>query len=181
VVEPLNRSVRTLRDGETEAETRLSSNTSTTFGKATLPIKRIYITTIIVFALIWTASGCAGQFAAQNGVTASDDSEIGRAFKTRTSNVQVEGEGIVQRILEDDLAGSRHQRFIVRLASGQTLLIAHNIDIARRVAGLEEGDSIRFYGEYVWNSHGGMVHWTHHDTEGRHVAGWLKHKGQTYQ
>jgi Protein of unknown function (DUF3465) len=144
-----------------------------------LLIKRIYITTI--FALIWTASGCAVQSLEHNGGTASDDTEIGRAFKTRTSDVQVEGEGIVTRILEDDLAGSRHQRFIVRLASGQTVLIVHNIDLAPRIASLQEGDSIDFYGEYVWNAEGGKVHWTHHDPGGRHVAGWLKHKGQTYQ
>lgn len=146
-----------------------------------MPIKRIYITKIILFVLIWTAAGCAGQFAVDKGVAASDDSEIGRAFKTRKNNVQVEGEGIVTRVLADDLAGSRHQRFIVRLASGQTVLIAHNIDLAPRVASLQEGDSIGFYGEYVWNAQGGMVHWTHHDPEGRHVAGWLKHKGRTYQ
>jgi hypothetical protein len=126
--------------------------------------------------------GCesAVQPSINNGL-AADDSSIGRAFKNRTSNVQVEGEGIVTRILADDLDGSRHQRFVVRLASGQTVLIAHNIDIAPRVAGLQEGDSLRFYGEYVWSAQGGKVHWTHKDPNGRHVAGWIKHNGRTYQ
>jgi hypothetical protein len=131
--------------------------------------------------LILAGCGSTVQPSGHNGVAAGDDSAIGRAFKNRTSNVQVEGEGIVTRILADDLAGRRHQRFVVRLASGQTVLIAHNIDIAARVAGLQEGDSVRFYGEYVWNAQGGMVHWTHHDPDGRHVAGWLKHNGQTHQ
>ena len=144
-------------------------------------IRRIYITTSILFVLIWTTSGCAFQSLDHNTGTTSDDSEIGRAFKTRTSDVQVKGEGIVTRILEDDRDGSRHQRFIVRLVSGQTVLIVHNIDLAPRVATLQEGDSIGFYGEYVWSAQGGKIHWTHHDPEGRHVAGWLKHKGQTYQ
>jgi len=143
-------------------------------------MKRIHISAVVVFALIWTACGGAGQTSGQNGGAAGDDSPIGRAFKNRTSNVQVEGEGVVTRILADDLSGSRHQRFIVRLESGQTVLIAHNIDIAPRV-GLQQGDSVRFYGEYVWNEKGGMVHWTHHDPAGRHVAGWLKHNGRTYQ
>jgi hypothetical protein len=150
--------------------------------EATLNIKRIYIATIIVFALVWTVSGCGVQPSAFNDAAAAgDNSDIGRAFKSRTSNVQVEGAGIVDRILADDLAGSRHQRFIVRLPSGQTVLIVHNIDIAPRVDGLQTGDSVRFYGQYVWNAQGGMVHWTHHDPAGKHVAGWLKHKGQTYQ
>ncbi|QOY51204.1 DUF3465 domain-containing protein [Candidatus Sulfurimonas baltica] len=38
--------------------------------------------------------------------------------------------GDVIRVLSDDNTGSRHQRFIIRLSSGQTLLIAHNIDLA---------------------------------------------------
>ena len=144
-------------------------------------MKRIHIAAIVVCALIWTACGNAVQTSGQNGGAAGDDSPIGRAFKNRTSNVQVEGEGVVTRILADDLSGSRHQRFIVRLKSDQTILIAHNIDIAPRVAGLQKGASVRFYGEYVSNEKGGMVHWTHHDPEGRHAAGWLKHSGRTYQ
>jgi hypothetical protein len=141
-------------------------------------IKRLLITTSVVLALVWTASACALQ---SSGHKDGDDSEIARAFKTKKSNVQVEGEGVVVRILKDDLDGGRHQRFIVRLLSGQTVLIAHNIDLAPRVDGLQEGDTIGFYGEYVWNSQGGTVHWTHHDPQGRHVAGWLKYKGRTYQ
>src|SRR3954468_22665112 len=144
-------------------------------------MKRNYIVALVIYALLCAGCGSAVQLSGQNGGAAGDDSQIGRAFKNRTSNVQVEGEGAVTRILADDLDGSRHQRFIVRLASGQTVLLAHNIDIAPRVAGLQEGDRLRFYGEYVWNEKGGTVHWTHHDPEGRHMAGWLKHKGRTYQ
>ena len=135
----------------------------------------------IIFALMWMASGCAGSSAGVSGNPARADSDIERAFKTRASNVEVQGEGTVERILEDDLSGSRHQRFIVRLTSGQTVLIAHNIDVAPRIATLHAGDSIGFYGEYVWNAQGGTVHWTHHDPQGRHLSGWLKHNGQTYQ
>ena len=144
-------------------------------------MKQIHIAVVVVCALIWAGCCSTVQSSAQNGGAASDDRQIGRAFKNRTSNVQVEGAGVVTRILADDLAGNRHQRFVVRLASGQTVLIAHNIDIASRVAGLQESDSVRFYGEYVWNEKGGLIHWTHHDPEGRHVAGWLKHNGRTYQ
>jgi Protein of unknown function (DUF3465) len=143
-------------------------------------MKRIHITAVFVCALVWTACGRGIETSVQNGA-AGDDSPIGRAFKNRKSNVQVEGQGVVTRILADDLSGSRHQRFIVRLKSGQTVLIAHNIDIAPRVAGLHEADSVSFYGEYVWNEKGGMVHWTHHDPEGKHGAGWVKHNGRTYQ
>jgi Protein of unknown function (DUF3465) len=110
-----------------------------------------------------------------------DDSAIARAFASRASDIQVEGEGTVIRVLPDDLNGLRHQRFIVQLASGQTLLMTHNIDIAPRIDELKAGDSVRFNGEYVWNEKGGVIHWTHHDPQRRHVAGWVKHNGKTFQ
>ncbi len=91
------------------------------------------------------------------------------------------GSGRVSRILSDDKIGSRHQRFILTLASGQTILIAHNIDIAPRVPSLRNGDTIYFNGVYERNLKGGVVHWTHHDPSGRHAAGWLKKNSRTYQ
>jgi cold shock CspA family protein len=103
------------------------------------------------------------------------------AFQSRASNIQVEGSGMVSKLLPDDTDGSRHQRFIVRLNSAQTLLISHNTDLASRIDDIKEGDVINFYGEYEWNEKGGVVHWTHHDPNGDHVAGWLKHNGKMYQ
>ncbi|MBB5349360.1 DUF3465 domain-containing protein [Desulfoprunum benzoelyticum] len=109
------------------------------------------------------------------------DALLARALAERLSNLQVEGRGVVEKILPDDRDGSRHQRFIMRLASGQTLLVAHNIDLAPRLEGLKRGDEVDFAGEYEWNSQGGVLHWTHHDPEGQHPAGWLRHKGRTYR
>jgi hypothetical protein len=109
------------------------------------------------------------------------------AFTNHKSNIQVKGQGIVVKILADDFEGNRHQRFIIKLSSGQTLLIAHNIDLAPRVNALRIGDSIQFYGEYEWNPQGGVIHWTHSVAEaephrhGNHVAGWIEHQGKRYQ
>ena len=116
-----------------------------------------------------------------NAAPIQDDHQIAQAFANRQSNLQVRGEGIVRRVLSDDTQGRRHQRFILELASGQTLLVAHNIDIAPRIEGLRQGDTVAFYGEYEWNDRGGVIHWTHHDPDGRHADGWLKHDGVTYQ
>jgi Protein of unknown function (DUF3465) len=114
--------------------------------------------------------------------TAGDSNQaLVAAFENRRSNVQVQGSGQVTKVLSDDNDGSRHQRFIVRVDSGQTVLIAHNIDLANRVASLSNGDRIEFYGEYEWNAKGGVIHWTHRDPQHRHVDGWIKHNGHTYQ
>ncbi len=110
-----------------------------------------------------------------------DDQQIADAFANRQSNLQVAGQGKVLRILPDDDKGRRHQKFILVLASGQTLLVAHNIDIAPRIEDLREGDTVSFYGEYEWNAKGGVIHWTHHDPRGRHAHGWLQHNGKRYE
>jgi len=111
----------------------------------------------------------------------ASDQIIADAFATRAHSAQVEGKGTVVRVLEDDKDGSRHQRFIVRLDSGQTLLIAHNIDLAPRVRGLRVRDTVAFFGEYEWSEEGGTIHWTHHDPENDHVDGWLQHRGRVYR
>jgi hypothetical protein len=114
-------------------------------------------------------------------VATSGDAVFAKAFTDHADGLEVQGQGTVQKLLSDDVSGERHQRFIVRLASGQTLLIAHNIDVAHRVPGLQVGDTVAFKGEYVWNAQGGLVHWTHRDPSGSHAAGWIEFQGKTYQ
>jgi hypothetical protein len=116
-----------------------------------------------------------------NSEISTSDIAIEKAFKNSQSGIQVGGSGKVIKILPDDTHGSQHQRFIIELKSGQTLLISHNIDIAPRISTLNVGDHINFYGEYEWNSKGGVVHWTHHDPSGVHEGGWLNHAGKIYE
>lgn len=113
--------------------------------------------------------------------TYADKASIENAYTNQQSNVQLQAYGKVEKVLADDSQGSRHQRFIVRINAKLTILIAHNIDLARRIPDLKPGDLVEFYGEYEWNKKGGVVHWTHRDPSGRHLAGWLKHNGITYQ
>jgi len=111
----------------------------------------------------------------------SANASLTQAFENKQSDFQVGGEGKVIKLLPDDNEGSRHQRFILRLASGQTLLVAHNIDLAPAIPSLRVGDTVEFFGEYEWNPKGGVIHWTHHDPANNHVSGWLRHQGRTYQ
>jgi hypothetical protein len=102
-------------------------------------------------------------------------------FARKARDEMVDGEGRVIKLLADDNKGSRHQRFLLEIVGGQTLLFAHNIDLALRIDDLQVGDRVQFRGEYVYNQKGGVVHWTHLDPQNRHEAGWIKHRGITYQ
>ncbi|EGQ8673321.1 DUF3465 domain-containing protein [Vibrio cholerae] len=111
----------------------------------------------------------------------ANDAALQQAYQSQQSDLQVQGFGQVAKVLPDDNDGSRHQKFILKLNSGQTLLVAHNIDLAPRIPNLKVGDSVEFYGEYEWNKKGGVLHWTHKDPQNRHAHGWLKHNGQVYE
>ena len=102
-------------------------------------------------------------------------------FNQKKSDVQVQITGKVIRLLADDNEGSRHQRFILELGDGHTVLVAHNIDLAPRINALRVGDDVTVYGEYEWNNKGGVMHWTHHDPQNRHPHGWIRHNGELYQ
>jgi hypothetical protein len=118
----------------------------------------------------------------QASATSADPTDtLGVAFAQRQSGIQVSGEGVVTKLLADDNEGGRHQRFILALPSGQTLLVAHNIDLAPRLQSLKAGDVVAFDGVYEWNAKGGVIHWTHRDPAGQHRAGWLRHAGRLYQ
>lgn len=106
------------------------------------------------------------------------------AFQEQQSDRQVWGCGTIIKALPDDNTGSRHQKILITLTNThpeQTLLLVHNIDIAPRVANISKGTPIRFYGEYVYNDKGGLVHWTHHDPAARHQHGWIESGGLRYE
>jgi hypothetical protein len=111
----------------------------------------------------------------------SGQQQLINAFANEQSNLQVQVTAPVSRILPDDDQGSRHQRFILKLANGQTVLVAHNIDLAPRLSGIAVGDSVTVAGEYEWNTQGGVIHWTHHDPSGSRLGGWIEFRGNRYQ
>ncbi len=116
------------------------------------------------------------------GSAKSGEQQVSNAYRNRQSDVIVENvSGVVTVMLPDDNEGSRHQRFIIRLASGQTVLVVHNIDLAARINSLRVGDRVSVKGEYEWNDRGGLIHWTHKDPRNVHPAGWIDHNGVRYE
>jgi len=86
--------------------------------------------------------------------TIQSEQTVADAYKNQLSGIQVSGSGEVSHILSDDNKGSRHQRFILRLSSGHTVLVAHNIDLAPKIRDLKKGDRVQYFGQYEWNSKG---------------------------
>ena len=144
-------------------------------------MKKLLIAAVIAIGIYGYIQNSPDVISTFSEESTQSDHSVADAYRNQISDIQVSGSGNVSRILSDDNKGSRHQRFILRLSSGQTLLVAHNIDLAPRINSLENGDLVQFFGEYEWNSKGGVIHWTHHDPGAQHIGGWLKHNGRKYE
>ena len=98
----------------------------------------------------------------------------------RDDGTWIEVRGFVKRLLSNDNDGSRHQRFILNIGAGRTLLIAHNIDLAEPVP-VGIGDRVQVCGMYEWNDLGGLMHWTHHDPVGIEDGGYVRYRRNVYR
>ncbi|MEX0621457.1 MAG: DUF3465 domain-containing protein [Candidatus Woykebacteria bacterium] len=87
---------------------------------------------------------------------------VEEAFKNKLSGVTLVANGKVFKILGDDHKGTHHQRFVIKVPSGRTLLVSHNLERAYRPE-IKIGDEVEVKGTYVWNKYGGLLHNTHHD------------------
>lgn len=122
-----------------------------------------------------------GSPAAPAAEPAAGNAAVQRAFEQHSDGAEVTATGIVDRVLSDQSGPSGpHERFIVRLSSGMTLLIEHNLSIAPRVP-VAVGMAVTVHGEYVWNAEGGLLHFTHHDPDRSHEGGYVLYGGKRYE
>ena len=142
---------------------------------AALKAKQSPVLLLVIAMVVLALRSCGPEAETGTGAEA-----LGQAFRDHVSDVMLEVDAVVDRELADDNDGRRHQRFIIRLETGRTVLVAHNIDLAPRVP-LRAGDAVIVRGEYEWNERGGVLHWTHHDPDGRHDPGWIEHEDRRYQ
>ncbi|MBS1993313.1 MAG: DUF3465 domain-containing protein [Cyanobacteria bacterium SZAS LIN-2] len=108
------------------------------------------------------------------------EAEVIAAQNNQARRVEVTLTAPVRKLLPDDTKGLQHQRFLLQLSNGSTVLVAHDIDMAPRVP-INAGDTVTVHGEYIWNQKGGVIHWTHHSDNGRHEGGYIDFQGQRYQ
>jgi hypothetical protein len=128
-------------------------------------------------------AGSPAQVAAIEPLDAESDggaASIEAAMAARAEAQPVQVRGIVKRVLPDERETPRRQRFMIELAGGRMLQIAHDLELGTRVP-VELGDEVELAGEYQWNNRGGLVHWTHRDPSGQRAGGWIRCKGSDYR
>jgi len=110
-----------------------------------------------------------------------DDGAIVQDYQNHVSHVEVTADATVVQVLPDRIGSSgTHEQFSIKLTSGDlTLLVEHNLSVGRR-APVMVGDHVIVHGEYIWNAQGGLIHFTHHDPEGRHEGGFIQDNGTVY-
>jgi hypothetical protein len=143
--------------------------------KRSTKMKSLSWIALIVAALLWRQFGPGLPHE-----TVLGDVGIAELYAQKQSSTMVEFEARVDRMLPDDVKGTPHQRFILELDNGHTVLVAHNLDLAERVP-LQEWDLVNVRGEYEYNPQGGIVHWTHRDPGAGIKHGWIEHKGLRYE
>ena len=126
---------------------------------------------LIVLGLLAYQYYFPNQPSTDNNITAGDNA-VQQAYADHRSGQWLETSGRVSRVLSDDNEGARHQKFIIELDGGHTVMVAHNIDLAERIP-VRRGAALAVRGKYEWNDRGGVIHWTHHDPDGRIQGGWI--------
>lgn len=132
--------------------------------------------------------GYQSKFGGPTGSTASPSgsaikigqAQIIQAQQAHSQKCWVTVQAMVLKLLPDDTHPPRHQRFLLKLDNGTTVLVAHNTDLAPSVP-IAPGNVVTIHGEYIWNEKGGLIHWTHHDPQGREEGGWIDYNGQLFK
>ena len=102
--------------------------------------KQLFILLVMCIALSFAACRAPNNAQAdtQNQTTAQlqpasamatlDAGAIAEAFSAHRNLPQVQGSGIVVKVLKDDTKGLKHQKFLLKVSDNITILIAHNLD-----------------------------------------------------
>ena len=108
------------------------------------------------------------------------DAEAIRAQELQLVKVPLTVTAPVKKMLRYDDRGLPHEKFLLILSNGSTILVAHNTKMAPYVP-IQEGDIVTVKGEFIWNAKGGLIHWTHHTDTPNHQGGYIEFKGKRYE
>jgi hypothetical protein len=106
------------------------------------------------------------------------------AWRRQLSHVEVTASGSVARVLGTSSGPSGvHESFLVHLRGagghGLTVRVEDNVDLTGPIP-LAAGDDVEVRGEYIYDSSGGLIHYTHNDPRGRHPGGYVRAEGRTF-
>jgi hypothetical protein len=131
---------------------------------------------ILALALL-SAAGCAGR------PDQPDNAHVCALYSSGSSGDEVLVRGNVVALLGSSTGSSgEHEGFLLKLHDQCDLLlrVETNTSITGPVP-LHEGERIIVKGQYEDDATGGVIHWTHHDPAGRHVAGYVLAGSKMYQ
>ncbi len=115
----------------------------------------------------------------------SSNGAVYDAWRFHRSRVEVTANGAIARIFgaREGPSGT-HLGFLLHLAGseghGLTVRVEDNLDLTGPIP-LDEGEAAIVRGEYIYDSRGGLIHYTHRDPRGRHDAGYVQAGGRIYQ
>lgn len=138
----------------------------------------------LALAALIMLSACTSGSHGATSQPAAISSEVCAAYRAQRSNVEITTSGTVVKVLGvyNGPSGA-HENFLVATSPATgcrlTLRVAHNVDIARRIP-LAPGEAVTLHGEYIYDSRGGIMHWTHRDPRGRHQGGYVEANGERY-
>jgi hypothetical protein len=123
-------------------------------------------------------AGCAP------GPGSDPNAAVYEAWRAQRSQVEVTASGSVAHLLGLRRGPSGlHEGFLLHLRGaaghGLTVRVEDNVDITGEIP-LAEGDEVEVRGEYVYDSRGGLIHYTHHDPRGRRPTGYVRVGNKTF-
>lgn len=138
----------------------------------------------LFLSIVLCLQGCVSQGQpqqyGQTAISPGPDAQVIACQNACAVKAEVTVQAPVLKLLPEDDRGLPHQKFLIRLSNGTTVLIAHDLKMASAVP-IAPGDIVTIHGEYIWNSRGGLIHWTHHTDTPYHEGGWIDLKGVRYQ
>jgi len=133
--------------------------------------------TLALGCALLCAASCAGK------PEQPDNAHICELYASGAGGAEVIGQGTVAAALGTSNGPSgEHEGFLLKLHGQCDLLlrVETNTGITGPVP-LHAGENVVVKGQYEDDATGGVIHWTHHDPAGRHVAGYVIAAGKIYQ
>lgn len=147
---------------------------------------------VILLSFMFVLTGCFSQKSDNLDALYNDgDAEMDKLlngvdhieflYNSQRGGVFVESVGRIVKILDDQITPYPAQVILIRLSSGQKLIIKHDINLGSALPTLKKAEALQFKGIYKWNDRGGMILSTHKNNDFPKHSGWLKYDDKIYQ